>query len=568
MKLEGHKLVEKAAKVVNSRIFIFAVCVVFVILSALYYYGMQCEYPPDAENIMTISAMYSHLVLGMGYPAVEVIYRLCAFLSTKIGGMSYFAVRLHFTLLYAILLALTVFLCVKPKNGQRAKLYLLPLIALLSVILYPVADKPELFQVSVGGELIYTWPFHYHYTARIFTLVCLVLLLFLLKSQTKKTKIIYGILLLAVCLYALKYTDLVFYIMFLAPAVIVLFLYALHSLKYRKACYVFMTEGMILLLLSKLLPADIKGILWTKDAANVYGAIYGATNWISTDLIGEHLLDYIDMNFVLFNIQLPESPVISLYTIVFVLKIAILIVGYFMIFHIMKCSIIGTGMKYGYDWVDEILAWSYVLLTIIFLFTDLGGGSYYFKYYGGLVTIMTILICRNMETLSKIIDIDFIKGIKHKKLLIFVYTFILCICSMGKTWTYHAPDKYNDELEAMIDYIEGTDYGYVVAPYWIYPRVSAISEGKVMAYRREEDIKDIYGDDAKVAYIITNNYENPDNTWENSMLTWYDNCEDYEDICEYYSEPTNIIHFNNLQLVVFEDGMERIKENDRKYPFP
>lgn len=540
------------SKIWNSRIFAFVVCAVFVVLSALYYYGLQCEYPPQSENIMTTTSMYSHLTLGTVYRITEVVYCVCAFLATKIGGMTYFATRLHFTFLYAILLCFIVFLSLRSKEEYRTNLYRLPLIALFSVIMYPVADNPELFQYIKGADLIYEWPFHYHYPSRIYALVCLTLLIVLLQSHGKNKKIVYGVLLAVVCLYAAKKTELIFYIMFLVPAVIAVLLYALQNDKLRKYAVYCVSGGMGLLFLSRISPVGIRTALWTKEQASVYGAVYGGTNWIPIDLIGEQLLNYIELNCMLFNIQLPESPFISLYTVVYVLKIIILVVGYLIVFHIIKCSFTGKSELYHYDLADQILAWGYLLLSCVFIFTGHGSMTFgKYRYFSALTAAMTILICRNIEIFPRIVGLEMLREIKYKKVLLCAYAVVICLCTIGKVWAYRAPNGYDPELEAIADYIEGTGYGYAVAGYWLWPRLTAISGGEVMAYETEEQVKNVYGDDAKVAYIITRN----DGYSDGISGTVYNHCDTYDEMCEYYSEPSDIIRYERLQLVIYRDGI-------------
>ena len=201
--------------------------------------------------------------------------------------------------------------------------------------------------------------------------------------------------------------------------------------------------------------------------------------------------------------------------------------------------------------MDEVLAWSYFLLSCVYIFTVYGDGLYV-RYFSGLITLMTILLCRNLETFSQIIGIRWLSDLQYKKTLMFGFTFVVCLCSMGKVWTYQAPNEYDDDLKAIVAYIESTDLGYAVAPYWLFPRASALSDGKVMVYQTEEQVKEIYGEDAKVSYIITHNH----NDLDNNDFAVYDHCETYEEMCKFYSFPTNIIIYDKLELVIYEHGID------------
>lgn len=541
----------KLKKILGNKMFSFVACVLFLTLSALYFYGLQCGYPPEPESIMSVSSLFSHLTRGTEYHITEFLYSACALLAVEIGGMSYFSTRLFYTLLYMILLSGVMFLCLKPKDGHNAKLYLLPLIGLLSVLLFPVADNAEIFQWPAGVELIYVWPYVYHCIPQIYTVLCLVVLLILIQCREKKRQIVYSIVLAVICLYAMKTADLIFYVMFLAPLFIVAFLHTFYKADTRKYAIYLMSGGMVILFLSKILRYAAKGSLWTKERMHVYGRVHGGTNWVSIDSLGITILGYIKIVAANFNIQLPGAPVLSLHTIVAVFKIAIVIIGYLIIFHIIKCSLSGRGKSYQYDYIDEITAWSYLILSGISLFTELGGSVINNKYFCGMTFLMTIILCRNIETFLTIINIETLKELKYKKELFCAYTFVLCVCSMGKVWTYHAPDGYEADFEAITQYIEGTDYGYAVAPLWLYPQIYAKSGGEVMIFRKIEEIRNIFGDDAKISYIVTNdddNYEVPENV--------YVHCSSEEEIREYYSEPTDVIHYDKLKLLIFKDGIK------------
>lgn len=537
----------------ENRALIMGFSIAFILLSSLYHYLLLCQYPPMGEDLMSISLAYSHLHLGTEYYGREILWMVSTFLAVQIGGMSYFAMRLHWVFLYSILLCETMFLCLTQKQGGRIKLYCIFLVGLFAVVLFPAADAPTLFQVGCD-DLSYFWLPTYHYPARIYAVACLLLLFLAIRCKGRKGRVVYATTIAVISLYALKWTDLIFVIMFLAPAVIVLFLRLFHKAETRKYAVFLFVAGMFFLLLSRILPLSTTHNLWTKAHDAIYeGPVYGSTNWTSWNRLGERVLSYLRLLGVTFNIQIEDMPVISLHTVVALLKIAILAVGYMLMFHIIKCSLHGKGKEHGYDFVDEILAWSYLMLSCIYLFTEFGEVIACGRYFSGMTTVMTILLCRNLELIPRIGGWDTVREIGHKRELFFICTMILCICSTGKIWKEHATDVYGDELKAIVEYIEATQYGYTVANYWTWPHIQALSGGQVMAYESQDDIRQVYGDDAKIAYIITNNTDNPDHT---SGHSFYFHCNSYEEICEYYSAPTRIINYDKLQLVVYENGIQ------------
>lgn len=537
----------------QNRVIILGFCIAFILLSALYHYLLLCQYPPMGEDLMSISSVFSYLHLGTEYHGWEILWTAGTFLAVKIGGMSYFAMRLLWVFLYSILLSETIFLCLTQKQGGRIKLYCIFLVGLFAVVLFPAADAPTLFQVGCD-DLSYFWQPTYHYPARIYAVACLLLLFLAIRCKERKRRIVYATTIAIISLYALKWTDLIFVIMFLAPAVIVLFLWLFHKAETRKYAVSLFVVGMFFMLLSRILPLSTTQSLWTRAHNAIYeGPVYGSTNWTSWNRLGERVLSYFQLLSVTFNIQIEDMPVISLHTVVSFLKIAILAMGYMLMFHIIKCSLRGKGKEHGYDFVDEILAWSYLMLSCIYLFTEFGEVIACGRYFSGMTTVMTILLCRNLELIPQIAGWDTVREIGHKRELFLVCTMILCICSSGRIWQDHATDVYGDELKAIVEYIEETQYGYTVANYWTWPHIQTLSEGQVMAYESQDNIKQVYGDDAKIAYIVTNNMDNPDHIGHHSKYLY---CNSYEEICAFYSEPTRIIQYDKLQLVVYENGIQ------------
>lgn len=85
-----------------------------------------------------------------------------------------------------------------------------------------------------------------------------------------------------------------------------------------------------------------------------------------------------------------------------------------------------------------------------------------------------------------------------------------------------------------------------------------MSEGKVFACSSEDEVKELFGEEAKVTYIVTHNDQSADkNPW-----TIYSNCDTYENTCEHHSEPTDAIRYNLLELLVFEDGIKESANYD------
>ncbi len=280
---------------INNRICTVLLCVLFALGAAGYYYGLLLEFPPNTEEMAPVWRLYYIDYMEMGQ--IDLVAYLGTWLATHIGGMSYFAVRLSYVFFFFVIICLVLYLSLKSKsaNEKQSKIYLLPLVALLCVILFPVSDSPALCWDEGGRDLIYIYPFQYHTSARIYALLCLLLIDLAMRSEKKYLQITFCLLAGLVCLYGMSTRDLIFYILFLLPLCIVLGKWILYHPKYHKVAIGAISVGVIVFAISRFMPIDFMERLWTNERANVYGAIYGGTNWISIQSIGEHLLNYVQL---------------------------------------------------------------------------------------------------------------------------------------------------------------------------------------------------------------------------------------------------------------------------------
>lgn len=518
----------------------------FIVGASVYHYGLLLQYPLNAEDLMTVEAMYSSLHYGAKYNNFDFIYIICALAATVLGNMTEFAARLHFTFLYSINMCFVLYFSLSEK-GKKKGAFLLPVVALFSVVLFPALLNPQIFQDSGGGSLIYLWPFIYHYSARIWAFICLLVVSRFL-SCTGKYRIFWFIMCMASVLYAVWQRDLIWWVVFLIPVMIVTVLRILYKPEWQKyVCGVFVF-AFGLLLVSRVLPFDAIPGGWTRERAVVYGAVRGGTNWSSIDMLGEHFRNYIELNYILFDIHLDGSPVISLYTVVDIVRLCMLLVGYIFVFHIIKCSIWRKD-RIQYGFVDEVLAWAYLLLSLIFLFTDYGA-SPFMRYFAGMTSIMTVLLCRNLFRFPEVMKLEILKTVSYK--WVGICMAVCCVCSAGNVWSYQAPDDWGADLKEIREYIDWTDYGHVLSTYWVASRLSALGDGTKRAYHSPEEVKSEHGENAKCAYIVT---ENLNHLGRYNPFTVYSYCDTLDSILEHYSGMTDILYIGNFTVLVFENGL-------------
>lgn len=533
---------------------LWVVCIAAVVGGGIYYFGIQNAFMPNGEDLWRVQRWYTILHYGQRYIPSNVVTDAITFFSVSIGGMSYFSLRLDFTLCYMIILGLSLYLSIAGRGNRKAPWYMIPLWAFLMVFLFVLRTG---FDFSVGRVdntgLVNVYPFNYHVASLIFAFLCMIFLQSFLDATKKMNKIVIGILGAVVLFYGAKHTDLIYYVIFALPGMIVLGLHCLQNHKTRKFVLPAIAAGAAVLLVTSLLPADLKTAWWGTEPMTLYDSgIYGGTNWFDVDDLFHNLTRYIKVVLELFNIQLADRPMISLYSVLFVIRIAFVVIGYKIVAGIIRCSVKGITEQSGYNVTDEILAWAYVILSCTFLFTGFGvKEDGITRYYSALVPILTILLCRHLgNTVESVLPAC--KQIKYKRFYFAGIVAILCFCQKEPVGTYDAEDQYEADCRAAVEYVKqwaGDDEEiYVVAPYWIAARLSAIAEGDIIFGNNERYLRTIYGTDAAAKYVIIG--------WENR---WFKIGVDdlvghsYEEMCENYKIPLREVQLDSFYVFEFAD---------------
>lgn len=544
---------QKSMNYSRKDIGLILICAATIVMGMWYYYEIQLAYRPNAEDVMTIEGAYKVLNFGVEYHIRDIISESIAFLSTTIGGMSNFSVRLHFTMMQGIILVCTMYLALWSGREKKLNAFLIPIFLWFSVFLHPVTpDDPYGINWDYGSDFWYQWPYIYHVSARIYALLCISLINMCMNAKSDLKKKVLVCICGGITIYAAILKDLIFYALFILPAGIVLVLHLVHSEKYRK--YIIYIAGVCMsgVLATKVLPLNCKDVLWGTSPVSTYGTIYGATNWGSIDRLGTGIINYIVKILDYFYVLIPGKPVISLYSLVFGAKLIVLAGGYIIVFNILKSSIKTDDSRY--DIVDEILAWSYLVLSGALLLTEYGYWNEYTQRYGvGLVAVMTILLCRH-------IDEFFAESLKFKakvsqkeKICISVCVIIFCLCTMKPVWEYSAHTCHDEDMQAVLGYIESNDIGHTVASFYLAPPMTAMSNGEVFICHSVEEVKQLFGEDAKITYMITR-YDHESGKYHDYL--YYENFENYQELCDKYSEPDRVIDYDSFSLCIWEDGIK------------
>ena len=508
-------------------------CVIIVAVGGLYYFGILGAVLPNSEDMIAVQRWYTILKGGRTYRHENMIADAIGCLPVLIGGMSFFACRLKFALFYIIILGLSLWLSVsKSENGKKWSV--LPLWAFFMVFVHSMQMGQDFGRVA--GDWIWQLPYNYHVSSLIFALICMIMLQKYLDADTAKKKMIIGIIGLLTGIYALATTDLIYALVFMLPFLAVLLLRGLYHDKIQKYILPICSIGVGIILLTRILPVTFFEKLWQREPVNIYGNIYGGVNWLNLDHILTCFVNYFKTVMQLFNIEISNRPIISMYSVLFVVRMAFVILGYVIVGKTIVCGVKGKAEQSGYTMVDEVLAWAFVVLSCSFLFTGNGLESDAIRYYGALVPLLTILLCRNVEsTMKRFLPV--LQSIRYKRFYFAGIIAALCICQAEPVWQYQAvEDSYQEDCEAVIEYLRmwGVESdGYALAPYWLCGRLSAMTNGDILFYHDEKAIWEIYGEDAVIRYAVVG--------WDESFLKGeYDiigGYDSYEEWSENYKAP-------------------------------
>lgn len=524
-------MLERKKNYIHRGIWI-ATCMLAVAIGGLYYFGILNAFVPNSEDLMSTQKWYQILEMGQPYHHQNIISDAVTCFSVLIGGMSYFSRRLEFTIIYVIILGLSLWLSVS-KVEQKKRWSVLPLWAFFMIFVHTVQSGSGFARMYEETDLLYQLPYNYHTVPLIFSMIYMIMLQSYLNADSGKRKKVIGCIGILLGIYVFKYTDLVYYIVFVIPLLIVLLIRGVYHDKTKKYILPLFTLCAGLLLLTRFLPGTFFERLWSTYAiANPYGDIYGGTNWLYLDDILVHCVNYVKVVMKLFNVEVSNRPVISLYSGLFIVRIAFMLYGYTIVAKILRCSVRGKAEQDGYTIIDEILAWAFTVLSCTFVFTRNGENEGATRYYAALVPLLTMILCRNIENELKSF-LPVLGSLKHKKVYFCGIVGALCICQAEPVWQYRVEDSYQEDCEAVIEWLKmwgAESDGYALAPFWLCSRLSAMTEGDILFYYDERQIKQIYGEDAVIKYAVVG--------WSEEILTWgydvVDGCSSYDEWSEQY----------------------------------
>lgn len=526
-------------------------CAMVVLTGVAYDLMIHLSFIPNGEDLHLFWCYKMMDVSGRYFRTGNILWDFITSLIYKMVGMRYLAVRLEFTAFYGIVLFLTMMLSIVC-NQKKKPFEMLPVFVMFMVLLPPVREGSAFGILWQETDMIYMYPYDYHAMSQIFCLLCLFFLRILEETPKVNPKRISFAMFAVVLLYGLGHTDLIFLVVFVVPFFLVCVLHLLRKERYHKIC-AFAGIGMMLcLFLTKFLPGSFFDRIWSMSNSGVYGEVYGATNLIHMNELGSNFTTYLDVIVQIFHIDLQGNAVLSAWLIVDFFKFLFLITGFAIIFSIVVKSVLGKAKESGYSMTDEIIAWGFVILSLVFMMTEIGRYSSNMRYVTILVALITILLCRHFGRMAKKIIQVFSIRLKNKKCYFVAFTCALVLCLVEPVWNYQASDSFWDDCNRIISYVEETGYGYAIAPHWLFARLTAMTKGNLIFYQSEEQLRERQGEDAEFAYLITTtNYDTIPNMFNNVA-----DVASYEQLCEKYGTPSEVVPLQYVTIYAFQKELK------------
>lgn len=534
---------EKINKILENKIFV-ALCIgVTAIFGMFYYYGILCGFMPCSEDLHRLFSRHANELSGHSqkfYHSIE--FYLTNEIAYRVAGFTIKALRISGVLRYGIILLLA--LCVSLCGTNKNKLPYLPVIVLFLIEIRGVMPGSDYgFYESEYNDILSSFPPYYHFTPLIGMLLCLLLIgLIYENSYGVVGKRILLLLLAVVILYQLKMRDTIFFVIFMGPLFVYIFMYLVREKKYRNSLWMIVTAGLLGLLITKF--DIIKGthdLLWSSNMEYVYSSnIYGNTSWISLKSVSSLIDSYFMLIANLFNINREGTTIASGWSIVLLVRTLLLFSVYVIIFNIIKGNLKGEK---GISPVDAICSYGFVFLSLMKILTMFNEDHGSDRYFFALVPIVCILLVRNLgDLLSKVLNLK--KGtIESFNILILIIGAFVVLFSINNVWDGKIVDSNGKNIDECIAYMDSVgDEGYALAPSHLYARM-AVQDNEKLRFFLTPQMHDRYFDENEKPRYVVSNFDD-----EFFAYKYMSDPGSEEQLVEIFGEPVEIKDFGRIRI--------------------
>ncbi len=547
-----NKIKPKLDSILNNKPFFILtkvfLCLCTAIAGGAYNFYLQKKYYPSAEQIIGVLQFLTKdtplTIFGLNS-----LYNIWARIGYFCFGLTPNAVRLNFTGMYfTALLLLSIIILRRAKTYFHAIISTL-MIIFFSVLLHPVGGTSEFGIIS---PMIVNLLYNDHLPPLVFGMLSYLLLDIYTDSTNKYIKRLIILLQVLTFIYMARRFDLIYMTMFVVPLITVFVTESIKDRRSRGRTLICLSILLMFICMTRFIPSIRQSFFWATEEAAVYGsAFHGATSWMRIGDTFNHLSNYISSLLLYFNIDFGLHPLVAGYSVIFAIRLSLLLFGICVAIKIFIKSLMGTTDTDRYNKTDIVLSWSFVLQSLLYIFTTYADYEQ-FRYFWNVVFLITIIICRecyySIQKIAKSSDIQYAVEKYSLAICIILFTLNLCYAGAGAE-TYE--EDYEDELIEVCEYFkenaEPTNDNTVVglAAYWFAPRLSMETGLVFTSYNMDSCYNP--KNNSNIKYIVTN----PDPSDAPGDVLRIGGRLSDEDIREIYGEPNKVVKFHYINVYFY-----------------
>lgn len=519
-------------------VFQIGILFLLILLAAVYYYGLHLSFWPDAEYCVGFAKYHLADKFGVAWGKVA-IKDFFLYVPYKLFGMSYTGIRVYASLVYFTIMLFTSVLALYSFSTRDIKWYIIPLFIFVSVILNPGST------VLCGHHrnIYHLYPYDMHSYAIIFSVAELFLVSLYLQTASLKAKKGIALLIALVSIIALKESDILFVIGFLAPlACVVLGILWKEHRRILLYGILGLLSMLVLLRFLSIFIEPLQGLFAIRDLSYgnwTEGGIYGVTGFADCENIWNNISNTITAVLALFNVELSGKAIFSVYSVICFIRIGLVIVVYVLSFYYIGLSV--CKKDYNYDIVSLLCAYGILLNTVAVMFSEYGMWLRCIRWLVLLIFYGAIIICRNADILF-LLDHDK----RYVKNIVFV-GFILCILinavPFWKEDSYKA--EYEDAIKGVAQCIEENALGDGIGGHWNANNLTMLMNGKYTVFMTDMDESGLNIHytipDLKLYYIV----DGPED---------FDNF-DMEKIVSINGKPDHVYEIDSFLIYYYKEGI-------------
>ena len=323
----------------------------------------------------------------------------------------------------------------------------------------------------VTGQ-IYHYPFNYHMDANLFVVISAWIVYRIQPVKIEIRKYCYLGLVVLSFLAFLK-SDLIYAIAFVAPLTIVTILSFMKKNLVPKIPVILMVTlgGIIVLRLMCLIVPQLSMLFATETSKYSFSTnMYGMSNWTSIGVWGSQLQIYLTIIANLFNFNFAQISVINLDIVVYTLRLLLVI---YMFYNIIRNVVRIFSKKESND-AETLISLGFVLLSIVFICSEVCENTYSGRYLGSLLILGTVVLCWNIDKIyARLLD-----SRMHCKIgWTFMLLCLMVAASYQHEWGCHkANDLWDDSHEQAVEIAEERGLTDGLASIFIAYDIGAVSD--------------------------------------------------------------------------------------------